>query len=276
MDAETAERLLGGEVVSGHERLAALLASAGAPARPQETGNVAAAVLAFRAARCDLDAAPVDPPARRGIATALIIKILAVVAAVGGVGGVAVAASTGRLPEPERERAQPAASSHRSEAPAPGAPMMAPGASAGVSLRDLCDDYVGGDRNQRGQTLDHDPRFKPLTDRAGGADPDRVDQLCEEVREHPEGWQGDASPAQPGMPQVTGPSNPGQPWDGPYPGFPSMEGMPTGWPTPLSPFGLPPPWPSAGAPESPPHAQDGERPADEHDGERQPLAVTPR
>ncbi|WP_051712557.1 hypothetical protein [Spirillospora albida] len=113
LDPRTAERLLaGGPAPDAPEGLAALLAAASAPARPEETAGEDAAVAAFLAAR-----PPAPRPARRVLSRVTTIKALIIAAALTGSGGVAIAAGTGNLPgqspdpapstsvpEPETER----------------------------------------------------------------------------------------------------------------------------------------------------------------------------
>lgn len=96
LSQEAAERLLSGDLTSppdGTERLAALLAAASAPGRPDELAGEAAAMAAFRAQP--------QTVRRWSLRRALTVKVAAIVTAVTvAVGGVAVASGTGLLPVP--------------------------------------------------------------------------------------------------------------------------------------------------------------------------------
>jgi hypothetical protein len=103
IDRRTAEHLLGGapmDVHDGHPPLAAFLAAAAAPGRPDELAREQATLAAFRAAQL----API--PAHRSLSAVrtAVMKVLtikaAVVLAATTAGGVALAAGTGTLPTP--------------------------------------------------------------------------------------------------------------------------------------------------------------------------------
>lgn len=127
LDPRSAEQLLaGGPAPDAPPGLAALLAAASGPARPEETAGEDAAVAAFIAAR---------PAHRRALSRRIVIKVVTITAILAGSGGVAIAAGTGHLPgqdpgpapttvvpEPEVERdgvVKPPAVPRRTRTPSP-------------------------------------------------------------------------------------------------------------------------------------------------------------
>ncbi|GIJ52426.1 hypothetical protein Val02_93120 [Virgisporangium aliadipatigenens] len=97
LDDERAERLLDGTATDDPDGLAALLADARGPARPDELTGEAAALAAFRHAHAAHEPAPLaagEPRHRRRLALALTGAAAALL-----LGGTAYAAGTGRLPD---------------------------------------------------------------------------------------------------------------------------------------------------------------------------------
>lgn len=182
MSATTAERLLagaGGESVDDqHPALAAVLAASTGPARPVELIGLHQAVAGFRAAQLH----PVLPPRRQSVIKTALVKLLTVKAAAVavvavGAGGVALAATTGTLPNPLSNHANPAASagiSHASQHPS--APGHGPSnADPSPSLVGLCHAFTAGAGADHGKALES-PAFRALITAAGGKD--KVDAYC--------------------------------------------------------------------------------------------------
>ena len=247
IDAAAADRLLRGETVAGHERVARLLDAAAGPARPEELVGRSAAVAAFRAARL----APLSQ--RRSsifksvLAKILTVKIAALAIAIGGVGGVALAAGTGNLPDPVRRHLPGAADlSHR---PHPGGSGARPGRSASAyPLGQLCRAYAERDRDQRRSALADDPQFRELVVQAGSRDLDTVDRFCSVVGTGTgtgTGAPGGAPSGHPGGAPSGFPS--GRP-SGPPPagGGGQQQPPPTGGPVPGGDYYPPPPPPPPG------------------------------
>ncbi|NJC74303.1 hypothetical protein HC031_31995 [Planosporangium thailandense] len=202
LNPETAEQLLGSPSAgahTGHPQLAALLAAAAAPGRPDELNSEEAAVSAFLAAR------HVAIPRQRRLSTvktlamkALTVKVLAVLATTTTVGGVALAAKTGALPNPLAEpahtissglsAAEPTATETRAAAPpatrtataaSPSAVPDSPSPSKPApKLIALCRAYQVGNKVSHGKALDN-PVFTSLITAAGGRD--KVEPYCTAV-----------------------------------------------------------------------------------------------
>lgn len=201
IDAETAQRLLDGEVV-GPPRLASLLASVAYVRAQTPTSPLSGeerAVAAFRAARVTSASGRArvghHEAGRRGAwSRALAIKV-AVVAFVLSGGGVAVAAATGVIPNPLPLPLHPPAP--RSAGPQPGdrpdtpagprvssAGAGASGAAGpGTSASPLTADINGlcrawpGDFSQDPSLAEHNPRYAGLIAVAGGVD--KVTAYCD-------------------------------------------------------------------------------------------------
>ncbi|MBN1173877.1 MAG: hypothetical protein JXA67_17020 [Micromonosporaceae bacterium] len=231
VDAVTAERLLGGETVADHERLAGLLAAAAAPARPGELAGETAAVLAFRAAHRH----PVSPRrnalvVKPSMTRFLTVKIAAIVIAIGGVGGVAVAAGTGNLPDPVQRHVPGVRASTSIRPQASARPSITESDASIQPLRELCSRYSGRSVEQRRQALEDGSEFRKLTDSAGSRDRDRVDRFCDDLRRGRGGiWQGRSTASQSGFSQWHGEtqqSYPNQPTEGQQPGQPTEGQQP--------------------------------------------------
>jgi hypothetical protein len=179
-DRAAAEQLLSGGsgTAPGSVRLAAVLAAASSPVRPDELRGERAAVAAFRAAQ----QAPAGRPRRLSmlkttLAKFLTVKIGALCLASLGVGGVALAASTGNLPAAAHlgSASAPTSASHR---PHPsGRPPVRPSQSLPPGLWAQCHDYLGRDKDRRAGAL-NEPGFHDLITHAGAKDRDKVDGFC--------------------------------------------------------------------------------------------------
>jgi len=175
LSRETAERLLGGDLSTppdGAERLAALLAAASAPGRPDELVGEAAAIAAFRA----------HPPTVRrwSLRRAVTIKVAAVVAVTVAAGGVAVAGGTGLLNIPFiPDRTGPVPSTDASgRSPGHGhsaSPNQSPPDEK--TVKD-CVDYKKRSEDDKQKEL-RGNRFENLVRQAGG--PEHVDAYCDKV-----------------------------------------------------------------------------------------------
>jgi hypothetical protein len=178
VNAATSERLLaGGSVDDRYLPLAAVLAASARPARPAELIGLHQAVVGFRSAQLH----PVPIPRRQSVVKTALLKLLTVKAAVVttlaiGAGGVALAATTGTLPNPLNNHANPAASSARSSlGPAGSTGSHDPGASPSPSLVGLCHAFTAGAGAEHGKALEN-PAFGALITAAGGKD--KVDEYC--------------------------------------------------------------------------------------------------
>jgi len=210
---EAAERLLSGDLTpppEGAETLAALLAAATAPARPDELAGEAAAMAAFRA----------NPPAVRrwSLRRVLTIKVAALMTATVAAGGVALASSTGLLPNPFQptpgsSQSPSGPSSPKDRSPAPGLSPDGPGHSGQAeAMRGLCHSYQAKPANERGKAL-RTPAFAALVSEAGG--PEHVDAYCTQLLASPapekskdkDGGPNKPPPSPPG-PAVTTPGGP--------------------------------------------------------------------
>ncbi|GAA4242992.1 hypothetical protein GCM10022255_000170 [Dactylosporangium darangshiense] len=184
----TAERLLAGAngdpVDDQYHLLAAVLAASAGPARPAELAGLDQAVDGFRTAQLR----PVPHPRRQSVVKTALLKLLTVKAAaiativVGG--GVALAATTGALPNPLNNHANPAASAGLSRASAdPSASHHgASSADPSPSLVGLCHAYTAGAGAEHGKALEN-PAFGALITAAGGKD--KVDGYCTHVLASP-------------------------------------------------------------------------------------------
>lgn len=191
IDETTAERLLDGEPVAGHEPLARLIAAASAPGRDEELIGEAEALAAFRLAR---HAAPASTGASRlkgRLARSVVIKAAVLVVAAGGVGGVAFAASGGHLPDPDGRRQPRHAVAEPDTPPPPDSdppPRERVPPTAGTDpgkverIRVLCNRYFAKDIDHRRSALEHEPDFRDLINYAGGRDQGTVDRFCDGVR----------------------------------------------------------------------------------------------
>lgn len=177
LSQEAAERLLSGDLTpppDGTDRLAALLAAASAPGRPDELAGEAAAMAAFRA----------HPPTIRrwSLRRALTVKVAAAVAVMVAAGGVAVASGTGLLPIPfipgkvgpvPSDTDGPTGRSPgqgRTTNPAPTPPNPA--------LPGLCTDYQKKTADEKQKEL-KGKHFEELVKSAGG--PEHVEEFCGRV-----------------------------------------------------------------------------------------------
>ncbi len=199
LDRRALEQLLSGAPVDRSaeaDRLAAFLAAAAEPARPEETAGEAAALAAFRAARVGgVPAGAVRRP-RRGLAKAVSVKMAALSLAATGLGGVALAAGTGALPTPAEDRpswveltpsappttaaagsgkATPGNSGH---ADPPRHTIPSPSPSPTLSLVELCRDWRELPSGKRRDALET-PRFAPLVPAAGAKK--KVAKYCREL-----------------------------------------------------------------------------------------------
>ncbi|HEX6683346.1 MAG TPA: hypothetical protein VF062_11150 [Candidatus Limnocylindrales bacterium] len=177
LSREAAERLLSGDSTpppEGAERLAALLAAAAAPARPDELAGEAAAMAAFRA----------HPPTVRrwSLRRALTIKVAAVVAATVAAGGVALASTTGLLPNPfspPKVEQSPSVGPSSGVSPTPGAGQSPDQHGPGTEgLKGLCRAYQAKADNERGKSL-QTPAFEALVKAANGIE--HVPAFCENL-----------------------------------------------------------------------------------------------
>lgn len=183
LSQDAAERLLGGDLTpppQGAETLAALLAAAAAPARPDELAGEAAAMAAFRAHA---------PTVRRwSLRSALTIKVAAVVAATVAAGGVALASGTGLLPNPFQPSPGTSQSPTGPSSPddrSPGTavtPSIDGHTNPTAALRGLCHSYQAKSSAERGKAL-QTPAFEALTHAAGA--PEHVDGYCAQLLANP-------------------------------------------------------------------------------------------
>jgi hypothetical protein len=215
IDRRTAEYLLGSASAGtrvGHAPLAALLAAAAVPGRPDELTSEQTIVAAFRTAHLS----PAPQPGRLSVIKTAVLKVLAVkvlaVAATTTAGGVALAASTGALPNP-LARPAPATSAGLSAAHPTATPSRAEhdrGGSAdeskdatesqgsnaskvpSPSLVGLCHAYNVGNKTEHGKALDN-PAFTVLITTAGGKD--KVDPFCHALLTAPTPASGTARPS---------------------------------------------------------------------------------
>ncbi|NJC69148.1 hypothetical protein HC031_05360 [Planosporangium thailandense] len=200
IDRRAAEHLLD-QVRAGarpsHPPLAALLAAAAVPGRPEELACEPSIATAFRTA----PAIPAPRPGRlsvikSAVAKVLTVKVMAILATTTA-GGVALAAGTGTLPNPLSEpapsthaglsAAHPDASesgaAHRSAAPNASkdaddrSDAKGPDASKAPSpsLVGLCHAYAAGNKADHGKALEN-PAFTVLITAAGGKD--KVNLYC--------------------------------------------------------------------------------------------------
>jgi hypothetical protein len=201
IDAETAQRLLDGEV-AGPPRLARLLASVAYVRAQAPTGPLPGeerAVAAYRAAQGATrpGRGPVRSHAargRRGWSRALVVGVAAIVLSGGGV---AVAAATGVIPNPiplhgstpHSDGPQPSVQpddTGRTRGNSTGAGSSGLGRTAGPSgsavplpsdLNGLCHAWAG-DFSQDPSVAEHNPRYADLIAVAGGVD--KVNAFCQE------------------------------------------------------------------------------------------------
>lgn len=182
IDRDTAERLLSGAAVHPghhHDRLARLIAAAGAPPDSGETPGDQAAMDAFRAARLDLAHSPRRPSViETALAKLLTLKIAAAaVVAATATGGVALAASTGVLPNPlggDTPRVEQ--SQHPTGRPSTTTGQQDAAGTPSPSLIGLCRAYAAGAGDNDGKALEN-PAFEALIAAAG--DRDKVDRYCD-------------------------------------------------------------------------------------------------
>jgi hypothetical protein len=180
----TAERLLSGDLTSppdGAERLAAVLAAASAPGRPDELAGEAAAMAAFRARPATVR--------RWSLRHALTVKATAaIVAATVAAGGVALASGTGLLPIPfVPDKPEPVPSVTEAPAARTPAPKRTPSPAQtpppappapNDTLPGLCAEYQKKTNAEKQKEL-KTKRFEELVREAGGAD--RVEAFCVQV-----------------------------------------------------------------------------------------------
>jgi len=182
IDRDLTEELLRGAPAAMRRvgPLAASLAAARAPARPDELVGEQAAVAAFDgAARLD----PVLQPRRTSMLKIALAKLLsakaAAVVAATGASGVALAAGTGVLPNPLVELPAAPPASHApatTPAPEPSHPATGrPAATPSASLVGLCRAYTAEVGANPGRALDN-PAFTVLVTAAGGAE--QVAEFC--------------------------------------------------------------------------------------------------
>ncbi|MGW4210245.1 hypothetical protein ACWEIJ_19810 [Lentzea sp. NPDC004789] len=203
IDRRTAEHLLRGAPVPGHDRVSDLLAAASAPARDRELAGEQVAVAAFRDAR--LAAAPQRRrPRMLKIALANLLSVKIAGAAALTAGGIALAAATGTLPGQHRvEPTTPVntnvvsttsvtspATSKAQEEKRDDHPSPTP------SLKGLCQAYTAGAGAEHGKAHDN-PAFSALESAAGGAD--RVPAFCADLLSDQPGKPGHAQD-KPGRP----------------------------------------------------------------------------
>jgi hypothetical protein len=203
IDAETAQRLLDGEVV-GPPRLASLLASVAYVRTQTPTGPLPGeerAVAAFRAVGVGsaIGRAPVrhhEAPRRHAWSRALAIKVAVAVFVLSG-GGVAVAAATGVIPSPiplhapvpRSDGPQPGDGTNTPNGPrvssrgvgpsgsgAPGLGLDAPPSALPADINGLCHAWAD-EFGQDPATAEHNPRYAGLIAAAGGVD--KVTAFCQ-------------------------------------------------------------------------------------------------
>jgi hypothetical protein len=192
IDRDTAELLLRGGLAgssAGLDPLAALLASAAAPARADELAGEQAAMVAFRIAH----RAPLTQPRRRSMISTTVAKILtakaAAVAAATVLSGVAVAAGTGHLPTQHQDgatardthasqAAEPAESTHPTGKPSSAGSSGDHSATPSPSMVGLCRAFTAGAGSNPGKALEN-PAFTALITAAGGKD--KVTTFCTAV-----------------------------------------------------------------------------------------------
>jgi hypothetical protein len=230
LSQEAAERLLSGDLTpppDGTDRLAALLAAASAPGRPDELAGEAAAMAAFRA----------HPPTIRrwSLRRALTIKVAAAVAVMVAAGGVAVASGTGFLPIPFIPgKAGPVPSG--TDGPAGRSPGQGRTASPAPSPADpalpgLCADFQKKTSDEKQKEL-KGKHFEQLVKAAGG--PEHVEGFCAQV------LAATPNPGKGKSGENPGSGTPGSPATGNGPGAdPTRPGVPptpaTGPPAPPAP-----------------------------------------
>jgi hypothetical protein len=204
IDLRTAEHLLSAAPMGkrdGHPPLAALLAAAAVPGRPDELTSEQATVVAFRTAPLD----PVSRTRRLSAVKTAVMKILTVkavaVLAATTASGMALAASTGTLPNPLAQPARVTSSGLSAASPTPEQPRGEPSDGGGPAnsagpesskspksrgassvplpaLVGLCRAYGASNKAKHGTALDN-PAFRSLIALAGGKD--RVDLFCKAV-----------------------------------------------------------------------------------------------
>jgi len=180
LSREAAEQLLGGDLMTppdGTERLAALLAAASAPGRPDEFVGEAAAMAAFRAQPLTVR--------RWSLRRALTVKVAAVVAVTVAAGGVAVASSAGLLSIPfAPDKIGPAPSG--TDGPAGRSPgdehATNPARVPLAELLALCAEYQKKTADEKQKEL-KGRRFDKLVREAGSAE--RVDAYCVQLTATP-------------------------------------------------------------------------------------------
>ncbi|WP_426512843.1 hypothetical protein ACPPVO_20690 [Dactylosporangium sp. McL0621] len=180
VNAATAERLLAGDSTDDQQhRLAVVLAASTGPARPAELTGLHNAMVGFRSAQLH----PVPLPRRQSVVKTALLKLLTVKAAIVttlavGAGGVALAATTGTLPNPLNNHANPAASARSALGAASSAePDHKSSANPSPSLVGLCHAYMAGAGAEHGKALEN-PAFGALIAAAGGRDANKVDEYC--------------------------------------------------------------------------------------------------
>lgn len=231
LSQEAAEQLLSGDLTPppyGTERLAALLAAASAPGRPDELAGEAAAMAAFRAQP--------QTVRRWSLRRALTIKVAAVVAATVAAGGVALASGTGLLPLPFLPgKIGPIPSSTDGPAgrsPVPGHTTNPAPAPPNDALHALCVEYQKKTADQKQKDL-KGKHFEELVKAAGDAV--NVEAFCVRVL---------AATPTPSKSRAE---------DGPGNGNPDNGGQDAGQPRPTTPPTMPPAAPPAAPPTGPPN-----------------------
>lgn len=175
IDRDAAEQLLRRGAPAA-DPLAALLAAAASPARPDELAGEAAVLTAFRAAHLD----PVPQPRRRSmiqtaIAKLLTLKVAGAAVAATAAGGVALAAGTGNLPGVAGDRP---AGVHATAKPSDNAENKHGNAAPSPSLVGLCRAFQAGAGDNPGKALEN-PAFGALIEAAG--DEESVADFCTDV-----------------------------------------------------------------------------------------------
>jgi hypothetical protein len=184
VDRDTAERLLGGDVIDpqpGPDALVRLLTATRAPAQRHEWEGEEAAMDAFRTAHLDL----VLQQRRRSMLETALAKLLtlkvagAAAVAVVATGGVALASANGVLPNPMSDNANVQPSPHATGKPSAQSATSSGekgGASPSPSLVGLCRAYKAGAGDNPGKALEN-PAFTALITTAGARE--KVAAYCD-------------------------------------------------------------------------------------------------
>ncbi|MBQ0904983.1 hypothetical protein [Micromonospora sp. U21] len=230
VDRDTAERLLGGDIVdpqAGPNALVRFLTATRATAQPGEWTGEEAAMDAFRAAHLGL----VLQPRRRSMLETALAKLLtlkvagAAAVAVVATGGVALASANGVMPNPMNDNATVRPSPHATGKPSEQAGKSSAeekgAASPSPSLVGLCRAYKAGAGDNPGKALEN-PAFTALITTAG--DKEKVAAYCDtllaqkDAKNAPSARPTKARPSHPaGKPDTVPTSVPSKPAGGAHP-----------------------------------------------------------